>query len=121
MKNTDNWLSVFKLRKSFLESEERYLGDAFFPRKAEWFELLDDITIIDGWNANSIAGFTFEMDMDTKQYSRSVYSILDFFGDIGGLLSILLPIGGALVALLDEIFDRTLDNYIISKVFFNKK
>ena len=61
------------------------------------------------------------MSLDTKQYNRSVYSVLDFFGDIGGLLSIMLPIGGALVALLDEIFDRTLDNFIIQKVFFNKR
>ena len=59
--------------------------------------------------------------MDTKQYNRSVYSILDFLGDVGGLLSILLPIGGAFIALLDELFDRTLDNYIITKVFFNKR
>ena len=50
------------------------------------------------------------MSMDTKQYNRSVYSILDFLGDVGGLLSILLPIGGALIALLDELFNRTLDS-----------
>ena len=61
------------------------------------------------------------MSMDTKQYNRSVYSILDFLGDVGGLLSILLPIGGALIALLDELFNRTLDSYIIKQVFFNEK
>ena len=61
------------------------------------------------------------MSMDTKQYNRSVYSILDFLGDVGGLLSILLPIGGALIALLDELFNRTLDSYIIKQVFFNDK
>ena len=59
--------------------------------------------------------------MDTKQYSRSVYSVLDFFGDVGGLLSILLPIGGAIIASLDGLLNRTLDTYIITKVFFNKK
>ena len=61
------------------------------------------------------------MSLDTKQYTRSVYSILDFLGDIGGLLSILLPIGGALIALLDQLFDRTLDSYIIKKVFFETR
>ena len=61
------------------------------------------------------------MSLDTKQYSRSVYSILDFLGDVGGLLSILLPIGGAFIAFLDELFNRNLDNYIITKVFFNRK
>ena len=61
--------------------------------------------------------FGFYKSLDTKSYKRSVYSILDFLGDIGGLLSILLPIGGALIALLDELLDRTLDSYIIKKVF----
>ena len=58
------------------------------------------------------------MSLDTKQYTRSVYSILDFLGDVGGLLSILLPIGGAFISLLDALFDRTLDSYIVKKVFF---
>ena len=97
-----------------MESEERYLGDGFFPREAEWVELVEDVLINDGWNVNSIAAFSFSMTMDTKQFNRSVYSVLDFFGDIGGLLSIMIPIGGALVALLDDLFERTLDNYIIS-------
>ena len=65
--------------------------------------------------------FAFQMSLDTKQYTRSVYSILDFLGDVGGLLSILLPIGGAIISLLDQLFDRTLDSYIISKVFLNEK
>ena len=74
-----------------------------------------------GWYAGNIMNFAFQMSLDTKQYTRSVYSILDFLGDVGGLLSILLPIGGAFIALLDQLFDRTLDGYIISKVFFSSK
>ena len=61
------------------------------------------------------------MHTDTEQHNRSVYSILDFLGDVGGLLSILLPIGGAFIALLDELFNQTLDSYIIKKVFFNSR
>ena len=43
--------------------------------------------------------------------------MLNFLGDVGGLLSILVPIGGVLIAILDFYFDRTLDSYIIKKVF----
>ena len=75
----------------------------------------------DGWEPESIMNFAFTMSLDTKQYNRSVYSILDFLGDVGGLLSILLPIGGAIIALLDELFKRTLDSYIIERVFPNKR
>ena len=75
----------------------------------------------DGWEPESIMNFAFTMSLDTKQYNRSVYSILDFLGDVGGLLSILLPIGGAIIAMLDELFKRTLDSYIIERVFPNKR
>ena len=109
------------MRKSFLESEERYLGDGFFPRKAEWFEFIEGAKFNNDWYAGNIMNFAFQMSLDTKQYSRSVYSILDFLGDVGGLLSILLPIGGAFIALIDELFSRTLDSYIITKVFFYRK
>ena len=61
------------------------------------------------------------MSMDEKRYSRSVYSILDFLGDVGGLLSILIPIGGGIAAVLDYLFDRTLYYFIIKMVFFNRK
>ena len=115
-----NWLQTIFLRQSFLESEERYLGDGFFPRKAEWIEFYEDAIYNDGWSPDSIMNLSFLMSMDTKQYSRSVYSVLDFLGDVGGLLSILLPIGGAFIALLDWLFDRTLDSYIITKIFFYK-
>ena len=109
------------MRKSFLESEERYLGDGFFPREAEWFEFIEGAKFNNDWYAGNIMNFAFQMSLDTKQYTRSVYSILDFLGDVGGLLSILLPIGGAIISLLDQLFDRTLDSYIISKVFLNEK
>ena len=72
----------------------------------------------DGWRNDRIASFAFNLSLDTKQYSRSVYSVLDFFGDVGGLLSILLPIGGAFISLLDALLDRTLDSYLVKKVFF---
>ena len=57
------------------------------------------------------------MSFDTKLYTRSIYSILDFLGDVGGLLSILFPIGGVIVAILDYLFDQTLDDFIMKEVF----
>ena len=121
VKSTDNRIQTMYIRQSYLESEERYLGDGFFPRQADWFEMIEGEKYNDGWEPESIMNFAFTMSLDTKQYNRSVYSILDFLGDVGGLLSILLPIGGAIIALLDELFKRTLDSYIIERVFPNKR
>ena len=108
------------LRESFFESEERYLGDGFFPREAQWFELIEGEKYHDGIHGR-ILNFAFQVSLDTKQYRRSVYSILDFLGDVGGLLSILLPIGGVIVAILDYLFDQTLDDFIMKEVFPRKK
>ena len=38
--------------------------------------------------------------MDTKHYNRSVYSILDYIGDIGGLAGAVFSIFSTLVLLL---------------------
>ena len=104
VRSTDNWIQTFYLRQSFLESEERYLGDGFLPREANWIEVIEQVRLNDGWKSDTILSFIFMMSLDTKQYNRSVYSVLNFLGDVGGLFSILLPIGGALIALLDEFF-----------------
>ena len=33
---------MFNLRQSSLESEERLLGDGFFPREAKWTDIVKD-------------------------------------------------------------------------------
>ena len=43
---------------------------------------------------------TFEMSLARMSYSRSVYGILDFLGDIGGLESALSPICAFIVGFL---------------------
>ena len=43
------------------------------------------------------ASVEFNMSMDQMNWTRSTYSILDWLGDLGGLLDILLKIGELLV------------------------
>ena len=43
---------------------------------------------------------TFEMSLQRNEVSRTVYSFMDFLGDIGGLFSALGPFFGTLVAVL---------------------
>ena len=66
IRSTDNWMQNYYLRQSFLESEERYLGDGFFPKEAQWFELYAEDRYNDGWSNDRIASFTFVMSLDTK-------------------------------------------------------
>ena len=38
---------------------------------------------------NILGGFTIILDMQLMKYNRSIYSFLDFLGDVGGLLDML--------------------------------
>ena len=73
---TDNYASVAGIEDE--ESEGFYLTrqpSRPLPYKNNW--------------QNSI---TFELSMDRKDYTRKVYSILDFFSDVGGLFGAIRPI-----------------------------
>ena len=43
---------------------------------------------------------TFEMSLSRNEYTRTVYSFMDFLGDLGGLFSALGPFFGTLIAML---------------------
>ena len=48
-------------------------------------------------NKYKYAGIEFNMSLDQMNWNRATYSILDWLGDLGGLLDILLKIGELLV------------------------
>lgn len=43
---------------------------------------------------------TFEMSLKRREVTRTVYSFMDYLGDLGGLFSALGPFFGTLVAIL---------------------
>ena len=43
---------------------------------------------------------TFEMSMNRTEYTRTVYNIIDFMGDMGGLFNSLALIFGTIIAML---------------------
>ena len=57
------------------------------------------------------------MSLNTKHHIRSVYSILDFLGDVGGLLSILISIGGVIINTFYMCFLTLTEISVIQKVF----
>jgi hypothetical protein len=48
-------------------------------------------------NNYKIAGFSVFRDLDRTLYQRSTYDLLDFFGDIGGIVKSVLLLGGLLI------------------------
>ena len=57
------------------------------------------------------------MSRNVQYHSRSIYSILDFLGDVGGLLGILEPIGGIIVSLFSFCFMSKMENFIMLNTF----
>ena len=60
------------------------------------------------------------MSLDTQEHGRSIYSILDFLGDVGGLNSILLSIGQIFITAFSFIFGSALEKMLKTSVFENK-
>ena len=51
------------------------------------------------YDNNYQISLTFELSQTRNFYTRSVYRLLDFMGDIGGLFSAISPIATVLVAI----------------------
>ena len=60
------------------------------------------------------------MSLDTVSYSRSIYSVFDLLGDVGGLYSILLDIGAIIAMIPAFVFGSSLDRFLSSGIFNNK-
>ena len=66
----------------------------------------------------AIGGFTFNISPDTFSHERSVYTVLDWLGDVGGLRDALKLIVSALVAICSN---GNLSSFLISKLFYKQK
>ena len=60
----------------------------------------------------SYGGYMYTRSLDLIYYERSVYSVLDLLGDVGGLLAILLGLGDLLVFFFINFTGETLYKYI---------
>ena len=106
--------------KHFLESEERWLGDGFFPRQEEFFNLILLDEYNDGLDPKSFGGIQIQMSLNTVLYTRSIYSLLDFLGDVGGLYSILLSLGQILCGIPTLLYGSKLQKFLADNIFENK-
>ena len=62
----------------------------------------------------------YTRSLDVIYYERSVYSVLDLLGDVGGLLAILLGLGDLLVFFFINFTGETLYKYIQEKLFLQQ-
>ena len=103
-----------------MESEERWLGDGFFPKEEEFFNLIKLDEYNDGLYPNSFGGVQMQMSLNTVLYTRSIYSVLDFLGDVGGLYSILMSLCQIIVGIPTFLFGSKLQKFLADKIFEKK-
>ena len=58
------------------------------------------------------------MSLDTHEHTRSVYSILDLLGDIGGLYSILYSIGLLIIQMMPYVFGSSKFDLLLQEGIF---
>ena len=114
-------IKEFAFEKQYLESEENWLGDGFFPREEEFFKLKHFGEYNDGLDPSSFGGIQICMSLDTIQYTRSIYSILDLLGDVGGLYSILLDLCEILVGIPALLFGSVLQKFLAANIFVKQQ
>ena len=59
----------------------------------------------------------FMIDDYEKHHTRTIYTLLDFLGDIGGLSDALNWIGSVIIAIVQLITGSGLNQYLLRKIF----
>ena len=57
------------------------------------------------------------MSLDRVIHTRTIYSVWDFFGDVGGLFDMLKLLAQPIVAFTTLLFSSGLDHYLIQALF----
>ena len=68
---------------------------------------------------HSLGEFWFELylDPDVKEYKRSIYTIWDVLGNIGGLFDMLKLLSSPIITFCTFIVGTGIDNHLIQSVF----
>ena len=101
-------------------SEENYLGFGYENTKS-WFQLSDEYTpVINGYGTTQFKSafkLKFTLLTNVKHNHRSIYTLLDFLGDIGGLFDALKVLGLFFIFGYNLIFGSILEKYLLSRIF----
>ncbi|CAI2384425.1 unnamed protein product [Moneuplotes crassus] len=93
-----------RLQKNEAEIQDNYLAFAPGGNVKEFigFDTIMDRTATEGNPDESLLSISFTKDSSSKSYERSVFTVLEAFGNVGGLLEIFSIAGGLIVGLFAE-------------------
>ena len=92
---------LFTVRQNKVESTQDFFRP-LYERETTFYSVEQEADHkpfyrIPGTDYTVIMQMTFLMDLDVIEYSRTIYSILDFLGDVGGFSDAIFYLGGLLI------------------------
>ena len=114
-----NSTKSYRLTKHNLESENDFIGFGMNTQDVEFFDVSfhHDMPPATG---DTLLTVQILLERDVVHYKRSIYSTLDFLGDLGGLYDALLVLGYVMIFLFKIIVGNELEDYLL-KVLFTRK
>ena len=103
MKPNSKKMYTINLEQTNLVSEESFDGLGWYPRENTYYSVNKGV-VYNTANPTSFGGIQVQISSDKTQHLRAIYSGLDFLGDIGGLYSIFIDIGGLFLSVISWMF-----------------
>ena len=91
-------------------------GFGIRPREAEFYVVNTDDADF-SFQDGVIAGFLISFNPEIVHHTRSIYSALDFLGDIGGLYDMLKIVAEVLLSVWSLIVGCGLDAFLLESIF----
>ena len=102
-----------------LENDDKFYNLGVFKSNQRFFTVpkVTEYQTADKFIGEFLIAIEFYRSEHTLQHTRSIYSPLNFLGDIGGLTDALIGIGSALVYLFQLLSWNQLDSHLLKNIF----
>ena len=111
--------AIYKLQKTSISSEERLIGMGILPSVEKSFFNIKDEPDHLGPNSELLKPITLVIELypDLIQYTRSIYTTLDWLGDVGGLYDAFCMLGSFAIFVYTYIFGNKLDEFLLKRIY----
>ena len=108
-----------QLQQQVVESEEHWVGLGLgSSNEGVWWNFKDGLTYLEAVRApTNFFEITFSLDLDRKVYKRSIYTVLDWLGDVGGLFDALKGLGTLFFIVYSFICGDQLEVFLLETVY----
>ena len=119
--SNSNALPSFYIKQNLIESEEENIGLGLSDPVTKTYYVLEDKPYAMRPRANrnkqTLFALDFVLSKDQTFHKRSIYTILDILGDVGGLLDGLRILGGVVMSIYTFAVRNPLNTFLVKSLF----